>query len=130
MEASSNVSVQQDTGSRQKQKKKGRPRYTVLDLSENINTETNKKVVARDNVNEESKICGEEIDNVESDNRKGDTNDISFEDIEDIDHEEDIEDRRKEKKDKDQDYNIFVKTHQKRSNCTSKRSKRQRNDSG
>ena len=106
----------------QKGGKKGkRPKYKVLDLSENIDSFGNNKV-SEDTTG---------LDHQNHDEKQGDLKeeedgmDESWYDDHDV--EEDVDER--QRGDKGQEYHLFVKSNRKRGHCTTKKSKRPRSSS-
>eukprot|EP00092_Neocalanus_flemingeri_P020147 GFUD01021811.1.p1 GENE.GFUD01021811.1~~GFUD01021811.1.p1 ORF type:complete len:131 (-),score=55.10 GFUD01021811.1:143-535(-) len=108
-------------------KKGRRPKYTVLDLS--VGVDKNGGLDKGGGGEGQNDIDESQVDTkngADYEENKVDAEDLLDED-EDGDLEEDSEERRTEKREKDQEYNLFVKSHQKRSHCTTKKSRRERN---
>merc|ERR1711915_146434 len=100
-----------------KKKKNKRSKYKVLDLS------------AGDKKKEEAVIDETENKDETSGQPTADPENCTEEFELDIDDLEENDERFVEKRSKEQEYNLFVKTHRNRGPCTTKRSKRPRNDS-
>merc|ERR1712215_125529 len=100
-------------------KKKKKPKYIALDLS-NVAKE---KEYVKNHENECEAKKDDSVEHVKIEDTKYDSHDFYYEEIE---YEDEADNKISNKKEKDQDYNIFVKTNQNRHHCTSKTSKRQR----
>merc|ERR1719427_1499569 len=112
-----------------RQKKGRRPRYTVLDLSTGVEKKDGlHQADGSEGCDEKSAPQDETHDDGKSEENKGDVDDIWDEEVE-FEEDTEADERKSWKEDKNQEYNLFVKSHQKRTHCTTKKSKRPRSNS-
>eukprot|EP00090_Calanus_glacialis_P007192 TRINITY_DN15654_c0_g1_i1.p1 TRINITY_DN15654_c0_g1~~TRINITY_DN15654_c0_g1_i1.p1 ORF type:complete len:140 (-),score=60.30 TRINITY_DN15654_c0_g1_i1:31-417(-) len=124
----SSCSPAEDPGTSGKGRKKGRrPKYTVIDLSVSDDGKDCHDKDSKQNISSENSGSQDHTEKGSDVEEKKDEMDDTWHD--ELDVEEDAEERHCDKRDKDQEYNMFVKSHRKRGHCTTKKSKRPRSDS-